>query len=276
MGTEKPFWIVIALGVLLLAPMIFIVGLIFGANLAGAVNLSADSISSWVSAVATLAIAVLTFVLAKETWSLRIVQMKQVEEIRKEAVRPGVDLYLLSSPVAFQLMNVHVENNRRGVARNISFKFEPEEKDDFTEHERLVVDSLLKINMLSNGISSLGPGKQRTSFVFSLLDVGERAGDDMFDIRFKVKVSCTDVDGRPYSVDSIIDFAEYKGMSKIGDGDPAYQLYKETEKIRHVLESAQRGMTSGRFNVNTFSSEDRENEKRATREWLEARRNQDS
>lgn len=275
MGTEKPFWIVIALGALLLAPLIFIVGLIFGTNLAGAINLSADSISSWVSAVATLAIAVLTFVLAKETWSLRIAQMKQVEEIRKEAVRPGVDLYLLSSPIAFQFMNVHVENNGKGVARNISFKFEPEGKDDFTEHERLVVDSLLKLNMLSNGISSLGSGKQRTSFAFSFLEVGGKAGDGMFDIRFKVKVSCTDGDGRPYSVDSIIDFSEYKGVSEIGGGDPTYRLYKETEKIRQVLESAQRG-TSGRFNVNSFTSEDRENEKRRTQEWLETQRSPNS
>ena len=77
-------------------------------------------------------------------------------------------------------------------------------------------------------------------------------------------------------MDSVIDFSEYKGVSEIGGGDPAYQLYKETEKIRKVLEDAQRGMTSGRFNVNTFSSEDRENEERATREWLEAQRNQNS
>lgn len=276
MGTEKPFWIVIALGALLLASMVFIVGLVFGLNIAGAMNLSPDSYSSWISAAATVAIAVLTCVLAKETWSLRIAQMKQVEEIRKEAVRPGVDLYLLSSPVAFQFMNVHVENNGKGVARDISFKFKPEGKDEFTERERLVVDSLLKLNMLSNGISSLGSGKQRMSFAFSFLDISREAGDDMFDIRFKVEVSCSDVDGRPHIVDSVVDFAEYKGVSVIGGGDPTYQLYKETEKIRKVLEDAQRGMTSGRFNVNTFSSEDRENEERATREWLEAQRRQNS
>lgn len=273
MGTEKPFWIVIALGALLLAPLVFIVGLILGTNIAGATSLTADSLSSWVGALATLAIAVLTFVLAKETWSLRIAQMKQVEEIRKEAVRPGVDLYLLSSPVSFQFMNVHVENNGRGVARNISFQFEPEGKPEFTEHERFVVDKFLKLNMLSNGISSLGVDKQRKSFAFSFLDVGRKAGDGMFDIRFKVKVSCSDVDGRLYSVDSIIDFSEYKGVSERGGGDPAYQLYKETEKIRMVLEGAQRGVSSGRFNVNTFSSEDRENEERAMDEWLEAQQN---
>lgn len=68
-------------------------------------------------------------------------------------------------------------------------------------------------------------------------------------------------------------FLNIKGVSEIGGGDPAYQLYKETEKIRKVLEGIQSRITSGRFNVNTFSSEDRENEQRAIDEWLEAQQN---
>ncbi|NYZ22754.1 hypothetical protein [Azospirillum oleiclasticum] len=229
------------MGSLLLTPLIFIIGLIFGTSIPGEIGLSADSLSSWVSAVATLAIAILTFVLAKETWSLRIVQMKQVEEIRKEAIRPGVDIYLLSSPAAINFMNVHVENNGKGVARNISFKFMPEGKNEFTEYERLVIDNLLKLNMLSNGISSLGSGKQRTSFAFSFHELSGKAGDEMFNVRFSVKISCLDLDGRPHTVDSVVDFSEYKGIKMIGGGDPTYQLYKETEKIRLVLEKLQSG-----------------------------------
>ncbi|MGY0712202.1 hypothetical protein [Azospirillum argentinense] len=267
MKSEKSYWVIISLFVIMLAPLVFISGLVFGLNVAGASGLSADSVSSWVSAIATVAISILTFILAKETWSLRIAQMIQIDEIRKEAVRPSVDLYLLSSPVSFQLMNVHVENNGKGLARNISFEFQPEGKNEFSERERYVVDRLLKINMLANGISSLGFGKQRKSFVFSFLDMKGNGDGDMFSIIVKVKISYYDVDGRFYSTDSLFDFSEYKGVTEVGGGDPNYQIHSEIKKVREILERARGTISSNGFSVNLFTSEDRREELRRMKEF---------
>ncbi|MEH8148330.1 hypothetical protein [Aeromonas veronii] len=58
------------------APLLFILGLVVGNHLQGNASLTADSISSWLSAIATVAIAILTFILAKETWYLREAQIK--------------------------------------------------------------------------------------------------------------------------------------------------------------------------------------------------------
>jgi hypothetical protein len=55
-------------------PLMFILGWSIGNQRASATPLSPDSVSSWVSALATLAIAILTFILAKETWYLRLAQ----------------------------------------------------------------------------------------------------------------------------------------------------------------------------------------------------------
>ncbi|CAO3446008.1 hypothetical protein [Azospirillum argentinense] len=262
MKDDKPYWVLIVLFIIMLVPSVFVAGLIFGMNFSGIVSLSADSLSSWVGAISTLAIAVLTFILAKETWYLRIAQMNQVDEIRRESIRPSVDLYLLSSPASIQLMNVHVENNGKGLAREVSFKFKPEGKSEFSKSELHVVNSLLKINMLANGIASLGSGKQRKSFVFSFLDAKEINSNNIFDVIIKVIITYKDMDGRSYSFDSVLDFSEYKGISEVGDGDPSYQIYREIKKIREIIEGAKGGMISSRLNVNLFTSEDRQNEMR--------------
>ena len=66
------------------APLIFILGIVAGSQIQLSSILTADSLSSWVSALATVAIAVLTFILAKETWYLREAQIEQGNSLRKE------------------------------------------------------------------------------------------------------------------------------------------------------------------------------------------------
>ncbi|WP_141415244.1 hypothetical protein [Caenispirillum bisanense] len=277
MNKEKHTWIAITLGSILLSPLLFIGGIILGSNTDVSHALSSDSMSSWVSAAATLAIAILTFILAKETWNLRISQMQQVEQIRKDSIRPSVELYFLPSPVAFQFINVHVENNGRGVARSIKFTFRPEGKESFTPAELDVISHLENINMLKSGLSSLGSGKSRSSFVFSFLDLSKVHKDKMFEVHFSVSLSFEDADGIAYISESIIDFSEYIGVTEIGGGDPTYQLFQETKKIREILQRVQGNMSSGRFNVNLFTSEDRDKEREAIRKEIEeARKSEES
>lgn len=273
---EKPFWVVLALIGLLLVPVMFIIGLVIGINIYGNISLSTDTMSSWISAISTVAIAVLTFILARETWYLRLAQIKQINELRKEAIRPNLEFYLLSAPASFQFMNVHIENNGKGVARNIKFTFSGENNAPFTENEQSVVDKLHELNILRNGMLALGSGKQRTSFIFSFIELADKMGDDAFDIRINVSMTYEDSEGRAYKSDSVVDFSEFKGVREIGGGDPTYNLYQETKKIREIFQSAQGGMSSKRINVNSFSSQDRKDEQEAIRKRIEEQRSEKS
>lgn len=273
---EKPLWVVLALIGLLLVPVIFIIGLVIAINVDGNISLSTDTISSWISAISTVAIAVLTFILARETWYLRLAQIRQINELRKEAIRPNLEFYLLSAPASFQFMNIHIENNGKGVARNIKFTFSGENNAPFTENEQSVVDKLHEINILRNGMLALGSGKQRTSFVFSFIELADRMGDDAFDIRINVSMTYEDSEGRAYNSESVVDFSEFKGVREIGGGNPTYNLYQETKKIREIFQSAQGGISSERINVNLFSSEDRKREQDAIRKRIEEQRSEKS
>lgn len=266
---EKPFWVVLALVGLLIFPVIFIAGLVVGINVDGNLNLSTDTLSSWISAFATVAIAVLTFILARETWYLRLAQIRQIDELRKESIRPNVEFHLLPSPASFQFQNIHIENNGKGVARNISFVFSGENGAQLTSKEQSVIEKFLSLNILRSGMAALSSGKQRTSFIFSFIDIFNRLGNEAFDIKINVLIAYFDSEGREYFSESIIDFSEFKGISEIGGGDPTYNLYKETEKIRKIFESAQGGMSSKRINVNSYSSRDREEEHKVMMQRIE-------
>lgn len=266
---ENGFWLILGLLGLLLLPLIFIGGIVLGLSFQTQLELSADSVSSWVAALATVAIALLTLVLAMETWRLRAAQTAQIEELRRDSLRPNVEFYLLPAPASFQFINVHIENNGKGAAKNIRFDFQPESSDLHEKNERQLIAQLINLNMLYNGISSLGSGKERRSFVFSFIDFADKMGDSVFNIKVTVSISYEDIEGREYKSESVLDFSEFKGISEIGGGDPSYNMYKEIEKIRRVFESAQTTMASKRMNVNVYSEAEREAEREALRRRFE-------
>ncbi|MDN5502872.1 MAG: hypothetical protein L0H10_03475 [Comamonas sp.] len=269
---KAPIVLVILSG-LLFVPLVFIGGLVWGLNLGGDGKLAADTLSAWVGAIATVAIAILTFILARETWYLRLAQIRQIDELKIEAMRPSLEFYILSTQASIHMMNAHIQNNGKGVARNVSFKFYGNGGGVFSSQEAAVVEKFLSLNMLKNGLTSLGAGKERKSFVFSFLDLIDKNGDSLFGVKIRVSVEFEDAEGRKYTSESIVDFSEFKGVSEVGGGDPLYNLYKQAEKIVKVLESVQTGMSSKRLNINVYSSSDREVEQKAiedsVREWRE-------
>jgi hypothetical protein len=94
-----------------LIPVTFMLGLVVGNSLKGSGGMAADSLSSWLSAIATVAIAVLTFVLAKETWYLREAQIQQLLELRRENIRPNIGVQLESSRAGLNFVNVKINSN---------------------------------------------------------------------------------------------------------------------------------------------------------------------
>ena len=186
-----------------------------------------------------------------------------------------MEFYLLSAPVSFQFMNVHIENNGKGVARNIKFDFSGVGENPLTENAQLVVDKLNAIHMLRNGLLALGSGKQRISFIFSFIELADKLGEDAFDIIINVSMSYEDSETRLYRSETVIDFSEYKGIVEIGGGNPIYNLYEETKKIREILGGSQSGSRPKRLNINIYSSQDRKEEQEAFKKMVEDQRNKE-
>ncbi len=249
---EKNSWILRTLLVVLIAPVslviVFSVGLFYG-NIP---DFTLDTYSSIISALSTLCIAVLTIFLANETWKLRDLQIKQIEQIRRAAIRPSLDIYLESSIASMQFMDLYLENNGEGSARNIKFSFTGKNNSELEENQKKIVAELSKFNMLKIGVSSLSPNKKRSSYIFSFIDLYKDLGDELFDIVLEIHINFTDHEGFPYKSISVIDFAEYKGMTEMGGGNPTYNMYKELEKIRKIFEGFQGSMSSKRLKVDVY------------------------
>lgn len=249
-------WIII---LAVVTPLSFIGGMIFGGSLQTEFTLTADSASSWVSAIATVSIAILTFILAKETWYLRAAQNNQLEQLRLDAIRPSVDFAFKISDIHVQLLELEIKNTGKGIAQNVSFEFL--NIDGRSELEsNPIIDKLKELGAIKYGIASLGIDQLYTTFMFSFLDImGQMGEDETFATKFIVKISFTDANGHKYTNEVTIDFSQYIGVVHAGGGSPTHNISKNIEKIAKWAESLTRSR-SKRLTVNTFNAEERKQE----------------
>ncbi|WP_373800118.1 hypothetical protein, partial [Neisseria dentiae] len=168
MKSIQPLFIII---LSVIAPSLFLAGVVFGHYFSESQVLIADSISSWVSAVATVAIAILTFILAKETWHLREAQISQLEELKRENFRPNIGFQLEPNPVSMQFMDVQVNNLGKGIAKKVKFSFYGKDGLEISDGENIIVDKILSLSMFNKGIESIGIGQKLSSFLFSFIDL---------------------------------------------------------------------------------------------------------
>lgn len=254
----------------LLLPTAFLGGVILSETIKDDFSLTADSLSSWISAGATVAIAVLTFILAKETWYLREAQARQLSDLQRDSIRPYVDFSLVHSRVDFHFIDLKIANYGRGVARNIKFKLVSDLGCVSVEGTNPVVDSIFKLGAIKNGISNLGIGQVYKSFVFSFLDVIQKIGEDeVFLTKFSVEMTYCDTQGYEYKNTVFIDMSSFSGIIELGGGDPIYKMAKSLDKISAWAQ----GLTSSsskRINVNSYSNADRVRERKALEVRYEA------
>lgn len=249
-----------------IAPLLFVLGLVVGNRLQGGSTLSADSMSSWLSAIATIAIAVLTFILAKETWYLREAQFQQLLELRRENIRPNVGFQLESSPVGMNFMNVKVSNLGKGIAKKVAFAFSDRNGNPVPAGQDAVADKFFKLAIFRQGIHSIGIGQVFSSYLFSFIDLGNELKDELFKSYLNISITFEDVEGAKYENAFTLDFAQYEGITELG-GDALHQMANEIKKIReHVGKVANK--PRGRVAVDVFSAADRNRESEETKAWL--------
>jgi hypothetical protein len=259
----RTFIPVLVLACVTFVPLIFIVGLIVGIQFTSSTKLTADSLSSWVAALATVSISVLTFILAKETWHLRNAQISQLNELKKEAMRPNVFVAIHPSIVSITFIDVTLQNLGKGIAYNVKFKFINSDGSLADEKSNVIFEMFNKLSIFKNGCSSMGLGQTLKSFLFGFGDLEHKVGkENLFNQKIKIEISFEDSDGNPYRNIIDIDFKDFEGVSLLGNGssDPTYALYKEVEKIRKALEPVLK-RPSKRIGVDVFTEKERQQER---------------
>jgi hypothetical protein len=255
---DRKLIVLASLMVLLLFAMVFLIGIAIGTGSQGNLGFAGDSLSSWVSALATAVIAVLTIVLAKETWELRRLQITQIEQIRRDAIKPSIAVVLKASSVGISFMNVHVANNGSGLAQNIRFFFSnqnPDAQDVFD----YISEQIEGIAFMSDGISSMAPGQELSSFFLNFIDLnGKFPEDHAFNFHCTVRICYADLEGTEFESNTTIRFAELKGISKLGT-DPTKKLADSVEKIQKDMHSIMVGLK--RIRTDVYTSDDREKER---------------
>lgn len=268
-STSKALIGTFVISLLVIVPLVFILGLAFGAQFGSNGALTQDSISSWVSAAATVSIAVLTIVLARETWILREIQMEQVNRIRIEAIRPEVQVELVPSDHGMNLMLIRISNRGKGVAKGVSFSLTNRDGSPATAETNPIFEDIAKLGVIRRGITSIGVGQTIESFVLNFFDLrGKLGAENVLTPYLSVTVSYADAEGNVYSNQYVMDFSEYEGITQVGGGNPLHKLASELEKVRKKIESAVKG--SGRVQVDSFSTRDRNAEAEERRQWLES------
>lgn len=265
--TERSLIPLLVTSMVVVAPLLFILGLVVGNQLQGNSSLSADSISSWVSAVATVAIAILTFVLAKETWYLREAQMLQVAELKRENIRPNISLQLERSHVGINFHNVKVSNLGKGIAKKIAFKFFDRAGNEVSDERDVIVNKFRKLAIFRQGIESMGIGQTLSSFIINFNELRRELNGEIFKGYLNVLVSFEDVEGSAYTNSFVVDFMQFEGISELSGGDALYQLANEIKKIQEHLGRVTRN-SNDRIAVNIFDAADRQAEDLETRRWL--------
>ncbi|QNA88254.1 hypothetical protein G4G28_06595 [Massilia sp. Dwa41.01b] len=253
-GLKTPLLVVCALIAICIA---LVIGVMIGALLPGTATAAPDSLSGWITTVATVVICVLTIVLAVETWRLRAAQARQIEEFILEGIRPNVSVELSGSHVGMNFMNVRVTNSGKGIAKKISFEFLDRLDQPVTAQNEPVVKVFHKLTMFRLGIESLGINQELKSFIFSFLDLEREIGVGAFTPFVNIRIRFEDTEGNEYVNSFVIDFAQYEGFSEIG-GNSLHRLADEVKAIREQLSAVVSG--NKRLAVNVHSSEDRAEE----------------
>ncbi len=249
-------------------PILIIIGYLVINNEHGNKTLGSDTASSWVSAIATVVISLLTIILAKETWSLRLAQLQQLEELKRENIRPNIGIQIEGSPVGMNFFNVKVSNYGKGIARKLTFEFFDRNGTPVEPQKDVLIDKFRKLAMFRVGIESMGIGQVITSYVFSFIELNTELAGDVFKPYLNIVVKFEDVEGNRYTNELTIDFAQYEGITELGDGDPIHNIAKEIKQIREHIQQVV-GNSKERVGVDIYSAQDREEETLKRNIWLE-------
>lgn len=221
------------------------------------------AVATAAASLATVAIAFLTFIMAAEARALRFAQYSQMEEARKESIRPLIEIFIEQSPNYFQVFNIRVENLGKGIAKDISFKFK-ESDTPLSESEKYLLDKLNDISFFKKSIQVLGLGKSRGSFLFTSEELYRNFRGRAFEACLSFEIVFHDSEGLRYTTRSVIDISEFDGVKQVGI-NPVFESYIELKNISKKISSIADGKKLN-INLHIPAKEERKMRKESDRE----------
>ena len=171
-------------------------------------------------AITAIATVVLVGITAFYAW----VTKKMLEEnrqLRLDAHKPEIAIYLRSHPARIVLKFLCVENIGAGAAHDVRFRtdlsFTPDGKD-----------SLENVRFLKEGINYLQPGGKRECLLASIVEHPELT-DKLLDI----SVTYKDLVNKEHERCFCLNFGE--GIGSSHDGSPFFKIAEALENIHSVL-----------------------------------------
>lgn len=165
--------------------------------------------SSLVSSFATLAIAILTVILAIETWSLRSLQNQQIRMDKINSVQPLVTLELVEGN-SINDRNVVVRNLGKGIAFDVSFEFLSENESGISD--AFIIDKLNSHGFIRDGVRNLGIKQVIESHLFLFHEVP----GEVFSVKINVAISYSDVYANRYENKIGLILSEFENISRLG------------------------------------------------------------
>lgn len=255
--TNQSGKIIAILTLIITWPTALLVGIVIGST----INLpfTADTLSSSITAIATVAITILTFFLAKETWQLRITQNDQMRELQLEGIRPNISVIFEPGRAGIQFFDVKISNFGKGIAKNIIFKIRGREEDAIDNETKVLLESLNSLALLKSGIISLGINQTIKSYAFSFIELGSKTNNQIFKPFVRINVFFEDTLGTKYESDFTLDLSQYEGVSEVGT-EPSKDIAKHLKDIKDSLQQLA-PRQRGRLDVNVYNKDDRTEEK---------------
>lgn len=203
------------------------------------------AVATAAASLATVAIAFLTFIMAAEARALRFAQYAQMEEVRKESIRPLIEIFIEQPENYFQVFNIRVENVGKGIAKDISFNLK-DKTTPLSVSEEYLLAKLNNIKFFKNSIQNLGIGKTRGSFLFTTQELYENFGEKAFEACLPFEIVYCDSEGLRYTTHSVIDVSEFEGIKQVGV-NVAFESYRELKNISKKIGSIADGK---KLNIN--------------------------
>jgi hypothetical protein len=233
-------------------------------------NVRVAKATEW-NAYATIAIAILTIILAIETVRLRLIQAKQIKHLSEEAIKPKIELFLDTNKYAINFLEIHIVNNGNGTANSIKFHFQAEE-NEAVETSKIIISKIERINFFKIGLRYLGAGQSKKSFLMSATEKELGGDENFFKSIINAQITCKDDLGKEYIYKYTFNMSEFQGIRTIGTG-PTKEMADSLKKICDSLTGVV-GFASGkkRFQADIFDDSSREREEKELREWMESQK----
>ena len=124
-----------------------------------------------IASAATVVIATLTMALALETYFLRYDQTEQLAEMRRQSVKPSVDIYIMPERNSRDNYCVRLANNGLGIAKNIKINIlpytNPDSKgsDGESSFNSFMKEQYESIPFIDKGVQTLGIRSTREAYL---------------------------------------------------------------------------------------------------------------